>query len=154
MLESKPFIVAILYDYEGKMTESLILPYNNDNQVLDVIRDIAIQYDLYPLDVWTSNQGIYTILFKVIGFNGVYKVANDTSNTRSLLMQYKEELIDLYDLHPKVEVPSESKPFPIWRGWIIKKLEKIIELLKGGKKYGENKTSNAPRTEAKNGTIG
>jgi hypothetical protein len=107
-LEASPFLVINLYD--KYLVDSIILPYQGPEQVIERIKELLKQHDCSVL-LLTSHKDIYALTLSEPGIRGLIKHYEDTKETASSLKDAEEVLRDLYDISPIVPLPE----LPNWR---------------------------------------
>jgi hypothetical protein len=127
-IEASPFLVAILYGQDGQRLDEMILPFESYELALQQIRELAKEYRIQIVGMWTSDKELYILSLQTPGIAGVIKHPSDTVDTRQTIEHNSELLKELYQLTPK-------PPLPRWKAFLVCMFRKILNRLEGADRY-------------------
>lgn len=126
-IEATPFFVCHLFGEEGFMVDQVILPHVTPEQSIEKLIDSASLHDFVPCEVWTSSPALYKEALQTAGLAAHMKHRTDTDGTRREVEQYRDELIELFEVEPAEPLP----PLSWWRRWSSLCLRKLLKLIEG-----------------------
>lgn len=129
-IEASPFLVALFYENEGYLTDTIIKPYESAEIAIDEISKLGMLYGQLDLELYTSTSELYAASLSVPGIAGQIKHVSDTEDTKRTIKSNEEYIRET------VKIELNKPPLPKWRQCIVGILEKIITKINGGDKYG------------------
>lgn len=130
-IETQPFLVISLYGKDGYFSDNIIVPYENTNISIRWLKALRNRHGLKTLNVWTSNIELYGATLEVVGISGEIKHTDNTIETKRMIDQHRQVLIELHDIKPFKPLPKLSK----WRYRLFIMIKKLTNLIGGNGKY-------------------
>ncbi|MFD0588661.1 hypothetical protein ACFQZE_11650 [Paenibacillus sp. GCM10027627] len=133
-VEASPFVVALLYNPEGRMVDGMTFLTAAESDVhtmLFVIRKLTEAHAISVPEMWTSNRALYMETLSRPGVMATIKHPSDTRETRRHIEQNAEILRELY----KIETLEPRKKAPVWRTWLYRAISKVKLYIKGDYDY-------------------
>lgn len=118
------FVVNVYNDDTGYLVDQVIKPYD-PSEMIEILKESGVA------EVMTSTKEIAEVLLQTPGIGVQIKHPDMTIETKREVAHWKDILIELYDIQPKVPKPE----LPKWRRLIYNIALKITNFIGGNGKY-------------------
>lgn len=131
-LERLPMFVANLYGEDGYILDQLVVKHENIEHSFLRAGQMVEQAGFTSVDLWTSSPELFGMALKTSGFGAYIKHPDDTKDTRQVVEQHRDLLLDIYseDINNERRLPPAGR----FRKWAVFLLQRILKTL-GVDKY-------------------
>ncbi|ADC48957.1 hypothetical protein BpOF4_04465 [Alkalihalophilus pseudofirmus OF4] len=128
-LESEMFLVAILYGADGLCADKIIVKFDGYGDAFERLKKLGGD----DFELYTADKQLFKGALEVAGIAVSIKRPSDVDDTRREIELIADLLREVHEIEPviKEERPKPSK----LRGFLVKKLEKILMKLRGDYDY-------------------